>query len=349
MSDGHEPEEKGGPAEIRDRNKRVRAEAAERRAQRRRELEAAQSVGLDATERVDDLFTRAVDSTWKWLKHRFRTLLWGAVGLLVALTVWWYVDAHSDVRGQLASDDLSKAVVAEQATLGNPADDRRVTDGGFILPGRIVETDALRLEGALAAFKKAEAEAATPALATLARLGVAGVYFEQRKFSEARAEYEAVSKSPLAEVDEDVRGRALEGAGLSAEDAGELPAALATFEALGALEAPRFKQLALLDRARVLALQGKTEESKTLLTELRTLLGPPTLGGDAGYVAEASRLVLAEVDPTATGGAIDPAALQDLIRQLQAAQAKEAPAPAPPAPPEAPVAPTPGAGGGANP
>ena len=76
---------KADPEVIRDRNKRVREEAAARR-RSKREAEtrrAAPARNLDATEIVDDALARWTHVTSTWLKRHLNTLQWVVLALIV--------------------------------------------------------------------------------------------------------------------------------------------------------------------------------------------------------------------------------------------------------------------------
>jgi len=83
-----------------------------------------------------------------------------------------------------------------------------------------------------------------------------------------------------APADDSLRFVALENLGLVAEQKGDLPGALQAYQRL-AKEAPPYADRADLDQARVLALQGKAEEAKQLLTKFEENHPKSLLGREA--------------------------------------------------------------------
>lgn len=307
--------------EIRDRNRRLRAEAAERRSKRRDELDEAQNLGLDAGEQAQDVLARSTDSAWKWIKGNFKVLQWVLLAIVASLVIWWVVDARATITGQETSDTLAEGLRAQQSVVGDPANPAEPIQG-LKDPRRAFEDVAAAQATALEAYASVQTLESGSHLATLSELGVAGVLYDQGKYVEARTKYEAVGESPLAARDVDVRGRALEGAGLASEGAGELDAALAAFRKMGEVDAPRFKQMALLHESRVLAAQGKDEEAMKVAKELQGALVRDrkiALLSDRGYLASASKLQLSLLDPNQDES--------ELLRMILAAQQPKLPVP----------------------
>src|SRR5690606_11774787 len=91
----------------------------------------------------------------------------------------------------------------------------------------------------------------TPELALMAKLGEANALFDQEKYSEARKAYEAASNHPQAKLNEQVKGRALEGIGFTWEAEKKYPEALKAYAALAQLETGNFKKLSIYHQARV--------------------------------------------------------------------------------------------------
>ena len=316
-------DEKDAPEreDIRDRNRRLRAEAASRRAKRRDELDEAQNLGLDAGEQAQDVLARGTDSAWKWIKQNHKVLQWVIVAVIAALLAWWVVDARTIISGQETSDTLAAGLRAQQSVVGDPAEPAQPVPG--IEDPRQAFADVTQGQTmALEAYRDVQKMDPGSPMATLSELGVAGVLYDQGKYTDARAKYEGVGESALAQTDVDVRGRALEGAGLSSEAAGELDAALAAFQKMGQVEAPRFKQMALLHETRVLAAQGKDEEATKVAKELQLALVRDRKFGlltDRGYLASANKLQLTLLDPNRDEG--------ELLRMLLAEQQANLPKP----------------------
>ncbi len=314
-------DEKDAKEDIKDRNRRLRAEAAERRAKRRDELDEAQNLGLDAGEQAQDVLARSTDSAWKWIKQNHKSLQWLLLVVVAALVIWWVVDARTTIAGQETSDALAAGLRAEQSVVGDPAKPAQPVPG--IEDPRLAFEKVIQGQTqALEAYREVQNLDPGSELADLSELGVAGVLYDQGKYTDARARYEAAGESPLAQRDIDVRGRALEGAGLSSEAAGELDAALAAFQKMGQVDAPRFQQMALLHEARVLAAQGKDEEATKVSEELQLALVKDRkfeLLSDRGYLASSAKLQLSVLDPNRDEG--------ELLRMILAEQQPKVPTP----------------------
>jgi hypothetical protein len=329
--------------DIRDRNRRLRAEAASRRAKRRDELDEAQNLGLDAGEQAQDVLARSTDSAWKWIKSNFKVLQWVLLAVFAALVAWWASDSLSTVAGRETSDTFAAGLRAEQSIVGDPAAPAEPIPG-IADPRQAVEDIANAQTQALEAYAQVEKMEPGSPLATLSELGVAGVLYDQAKYTDARAKYEAVGESPLALSDIDVRGRALEGAGLASEGAGELDAALAAFRKMGEVPAPRFQQMALLHETRILRAQGKTEEATEVAKKLQLALVKDRKFGllsDGSYLVSANKLQLSLLDPNRDEGELLRMILAEAQPKLPKPELKEG-VPEAPAPKEAaPEAPAP--------
>jgi tetratricopeptide (TPR) repeat protein len=184
----------------------------------------------------------------------------------------------------------------------------------------------------------------------VARLGLAGILFDQKKWDEALSHYRAVRSSEIAKVDPDVLGRAIEGTGLCLEAKGDRAGALTAFRELTNQEvAPWLSTLGLYHQARLLLADGNKEKAKELANKAKERLEKETkdtaAGASArsGYLAETLKLLLARIEPAKETLAPnieqvlqqDPEKLQKLIDDLK----KQAP-------PATPSAPAPSAPGG---
>jgi len=274
------PAPEGGDAQPAPNRQARRTSAAQARARRKRERDAASAVGLDAAEMVDDALVRFTDKASRLARRHSNVLQW-VFGISVIGWLGWQVYSwrQGNVNAE-RSDALIAAVTLEHGKTGDPSEQGKPNANGIIDPTPIFETDVKRLQAAADEFgKAAEISPSSPA-AAFARLGQAGVLLEQGKAEEARAAFEQVSAMAGARDSIEVRGSALEGRALSLEAKGDLPGALAAFEELGGV--PSFESRALFQQARIKHLQGDDTASKALLNKLFKNLGPPkaaTLGG----------------------------------------------------------------------
>jgi len=348
-------EDDSGPArgvdQIRDRNARLRAQAAEeRRAKREQEKSAvAVPMGLDASERMDDIFVRTTHAAAKWLGSNFRWLQWVVIGGVAIAFGVQGSRYFSKSKAAKSSDSLAIGLDAEGATVRPASTDGSKSDNpelDQLDPRPVYESEEARLLAAEQGYRKAIASYDKTGASWLARLGLAGVLYDQQKWDGALEQYRAVRASELAKQDPDVLGRCLEGIGLSLEGKDDKDAALQAYQELTNQEgAPSLGTLGLFHQARVLLAKGNKEKAKELATKAKERLdkeaqsgkdkadGPPKR---PGFLSESVKMLLARIDPTAAqtrniGDVLrdDPDKLQRMIEGLK----HQAPAPAPESPP----------------
>jgi tetratricopeptide (TPR) repeat protein len=288
--------EAGGTEDIRDKNQRLRDKAAARRREKR-EREAAVARGLDAGEMVDDALARATHGATSFLRRHFNIVQWvivlGVAGG-IGYQIWAWRHGKNVAK---ASDALYAGVEAELGRVGaeEPADPLT----GLADPTRVFATDEARLSEAAKKYEEAATLRKGSGTAILAKLGLAGVLYDQGKYDEAIAAYEDVKASDLAKHDADVRLRAAEGVGLAREAKGDLDGALKAFKELENADVVGFKGLGLLHAARVHYVKGDKTKAKELAKaaqEQTTKEKSPYQ--TAGYLDSASRELLAAIDPS---------------------------------------------------
>lgn len=357
------------PETIRDRNARVRAEAAEkRRARREREQGGSPRRNLDASEVVDDALARSTHAAAGFLTKHFNKVQWV---IMAGLAGWiaWEVYAWRHARTtEKATDELFKALAAEMGKVGSASttDDER---GGPEDARRSFATDDERLKAAKNEYVLASA-ASGSASAVLADLGAAGIAYDMGQYKEAQAAYEKVKQHPAYATDSDIKGRTLEGLAMTLEAQKQDDVALKVFRELANMDSANFAALGLYQQARMLKAQGKTEDALKLLDKagekLVTLKETPSV---IKYVGSQVVELLETIDPkkakdltqklmsaealkqmgqSAAGGA-DPTKvneqLQKLLQEMKEKQKGQpaplpgpvAPAPEAPAPTDAPV------------
>lgn len=327
--------------QIRDRNARLRAQAAEeRRAKREREkATVAIPVGLDASERMDDIFVRSTHAAAGWLRQNFKWLQWvviGGVALGIGTQAYRYVSKNKAAR---STDAFAVGLQAETGTV-RPADDAKSVNPELeqLDPRPVYDSAAARLAAAEQGYRKAMETHAKTGAAMLARLGLAGVLYDEQRWDEALEHYRAVRASELAKTDPDILGRSLEGIGLALEGKGDLEGALQAFRELTNQEgAPSLATLGLYHQGRVLAAQGQKDKAKEVLAKAKERLDKANQSESGkedearsrrpGYVAESVKMLLAKLDPASAksasarsiGDALrdDPAKLQRMLQDLQ--------------------------------
>ena len=358
------------PQAIKDRNRRIREEAAAKRRQKRAPVErrVAQARNLDTSEIVDDAMARSMHAAGQFLKQHINIVQWVVLAAVVggiAYQVYDYRHTRSMAR---AGDELERGVRAEHARVGEAADPGPDQYTGLVDTRPSYPSEEARLRAAESEYRKviAEGSATTSALATL---GLAGILFDQGKYKDAQAAYEKVKGSPLAKIDSDARGRSIEGIGLSLEASGQIDAAITAFRELENADIPGFTALGQYHQARLLAQKGQKNEAKALLEKALKKLSEKSddkalapAGGS--FLERQARELLSSIDPSAaprtTGapmdmdqmkslqmqlagpnGKIDPKKLEELLQKMGAGKAP-AGSPPVPAPQEAPPEDSPG-------
>jgi predicted negative regulator of RcsB-dependent stress response len=319
--------------EIRDRNKRLREEAAGRRRDRReQQAGAAQAQGLDASEMVDDALARATHNLLTFVKRNFQVIQWVVVIGIVGGIGWQIYSYRADKATRQHGDLLSEALRAETGRVAGESDSKTPAERGYLPEDTRpeFETEASRLETAAKGYREAIEKGSSEGAKLLARLGLASILFEQRKHDEARQEYESVKAHKLTNKHRELQGRALEGVGLSLEAKGDKDGALKAFRELENAAIPGFTPLALYHQARILHAQGKTAEAKPLATKAQEQLEKDAeLGVPGGYLTGATRELMASIDPsTAASGApqMTPEQIQRLRQQIEALSKAGSPA-----------------------
>jgi tetratricopeptide (TPR) repeat protein len=341
---------------IRDRNQRIREEAAAKRRRKRESEERHANVrgSLEAGEIVDDALARGTHAATGFLKAHFNKLQWVVV-LGIAGGIGYQIYAYRRDKAEAAqTDKLVAGIEAELARVGGSAEPDEMTGLMDTRPSFADQTARLA-----AAEKAYRAAVGTDTVGTLARFGLAGTLFDQGKFQEAQKEYQAVRMSELAATDADLRCRAIEGVGLSEEGQGRTEQALAAFVELGKSDVVGFGPLGLYHQARLANQKGERDKAKELaksaLEKLEKAKGSDktlSVGEPDGFTESAIRDLLASIDPSAAarpaspsltpeqiqklteqagdGDGIDREKLDKLLKELQM---KQVPAPAPSAAP----------------
>jgi tetratricopeptide (TPR) repeat protein len=311
-------EEKGAEA-IRDKNRRIREEAAaKRRAKRDDEKKVARrpTLGqLEASEIVDDALARTTHAVTGWLRSHFTLVQWAVVAAFAGGIGWQvYVHHRDKVRGR-TTDDLVTGIDQERARVGDaPSEQDPMTGLADTRPTHKSEEE--RLRAAEAAYRKvSEGDNARG----LARLGLAGVLFDQGKHKEALAEYKAVKETKLAQDDADVRARVIEGIGLAQEALKDVAGAKKTFHELTNQDSAQFGALGLYHQARLEQMEGASDKAKEHLKAALKKLSDAKV--KQVYVEQVARELLASIDPTA----LPPPSLESLSaeqrEQLKALEA----------------------------
>jgi tetratricopeptide (TPR) repeat protein len=308
-------------AAVEENNRRARrARAAQRRQQKGRPRPGSALEALDASERVDDVLTRGTDRLARWAQDHFNIVQWLVVA---AIAGWVGFQIYSWRSGKTAAKVgalLAEAVAADYGRIGAADDDDIKRDSRGDVDARpAFPTDADRIKAATDAYQTVATDRAGTPAAGLAKLGLAGLLYDQGKYDDAKKLYEDVANSDLAKTDGESKGRALEGIGLCLEGKGDLPGAEKAFTAFDNAEVPGFHDLAVYDLARVLHAKGDDDGAKGRLVKVVEKLSkePTPPGGAPSYLATASRELLQEIDPKAVPPPSSDEALQRALQEFQ--------------------------------
>ncbi len=311
--------------DIKDRNQRLRAEAAARRRKLREdERSSAAAEGLAAGERVDDALVRTADAGAKFLRDNFVWLQWVIIAGIAAGMGFLIYEYRKGVAGEKQGAKLASILSAEfgRITSTDPVTpaDRRLVD-----PRKEYESETARAEKAAGAWGELKG-AKAPELRLSASLGRAGSLYDLGKFDEARKAYQAVADDAASKLLPQVRGRALEGVGFTYESEQKYEDAKKAFEKLASVETKEFNNLQKFHVARVELLLGNRDKAKEILTELDTKLaegaGPQ---GPTDYIGAAVRDLLKTVDPKKAQEeqqALSAQQMQEFMKQFEAMQKK---------------------------
>jgi tetratricopeptide (TPR) repeat protein len=349
---------------VKDRNQRIREEAAARRRGKREEerRRAAPARNLDASEIVDDALARGTHNLAQLLKKHFNKIQWAAAVIIVGgIGYKVYTVRAKRVVGD-NSDKLVAAIGAERGRIGQ-GESSPNSPTGINDARKHFASDEARLKAAAEAYQRASEAGGNSG--TLARLGQAGILFDQAKYQEALKAYQDVRDSKLATKDQDVKARAIEGVGLSQEALGQIEPALKAFRELENSGITGFGPLGQFHQARLLRAKGENDKAKELVQKALKKLDEKAKerapGMPPSYLQTAARELLSMLDPQAAAATssiknidpavfdklgkepgdqgVDAAKLQELLKQVQEAATGSPETPAPPEQQQAPAPP----------
>jgi len=315
------------PGPSRDRNRRLREEIAGGR----RTKDGARAIparNLEAGEIVDDALARTSQAAGEWLKKNANVVQWVVIVCVVGWVGYAIYGYRANRAAEQASAKLSTAIRAEGARIGTD-DTKPDPQTGLVETRPAFATEELRLKAAEQQYR-AIADGGSTAAATFAKLGLASVLYDQGKFADAKAAYQAVKDSKLASQDPGVKGRALEGVGISLEASGDKDGALKAFGELSNIDALGFNALGAYHQARLAYAAGNLEKAKEYLKDaqkrLDTLAGvtdskdakdkKPLGGGSSGYLQQSVRDLQRHVDPSAIPAASPNTLTAEQIQEL---------------------------------
>jgi tetratricopeptide (TPR) repeat protein len=304
VSDDQDPSDAGTEARqstraIKDRNQRIREEAAQKRRGRREgeSRRAAVQRNLDAGELVDDALARGTHAATGFLKKHLNLIQWVVVVGIAGGIGWQIYAARKQKNEAKQTDTLVAGITKEFGRVGEEADVGPDPMTGIGDPRPHFPDDGARLKAAEDAYRAATG---SETIRTLAQLGLAGAAFDAGKYKESLAAYQAVRASSLAKTDSDVRHRALEGIGLAQEALGAKDAARKAFHELGNSDDVVFAALGLYHEGRVAFAAGERDPAKALLKKaIEKVTKPESADAPPSFVDQMARELLGRIDPSA--------------------------------------------------
>jgi hypothetical protein len=302
---------------------------------------------------ADPLLERAARAR-TWIRDHRQTF-----GGLVAIGVlgvggffgWMY---WQDQRNNDASALLAQGLAIEHGHISDKTEDEDDDDSSkakTLYP--TFKSAAERRDAAVAKYRSVESKYAGTGAAILARLAEGSLLLDAGDAKGALSAYDEVQKSPLAQADAEVRGRAIEGRGFAEEllaqtdetgAAAHRDAAIAAYHELEAVDLKGFRELGKYHEARVLVAKGDKSQAIELLKGVHQVVSEPGETHPFSYLEFVVEDRLRELDPTALppkappmkpGAGVPPGTdnpqVQEMLRQLreQAEQKGRAPVPAP--------------------
>lgn len=316
------------PEAIKERSKRLRDQAARKRAKKRkpkgRPVAAAEE--LATAERLDDVLSRSAHATTKFVQRNLGWLQWvfvfgaaGSIGYLI-------YEHRTELTKEKAGDALMTAVAAQQGNVTGQVE-WRAPDGNLVDPRQEFASDEERLKAAEERYRSALGEPSNDGSRLYAHLGLAGVLFDQGRYAGARAEYENAKNSSLADKMPEAKGRALEGLALSFEAEGKRDQALSALTELEKVDG--FRDTARYQRARLWHAQGESQKALEELKKLQDdLMKSEPLGARPSFLQLSVMELIRSIDPNAAPPdrgtqSITPEQLQELQRQFEEMQRQQ--------------------------
>jgi tetratricopeptide (TPR) repeat protein len=196
-----------------------------------------------------------------------------------------------------ATDSLFKALSAEMGKVGSEEPDTGEDRGTPTDTRRAFASDEERLRAAKSEYELASTTTGDPT-SVLADLGAAGVAYDLGQYKDAEAAFEKVRRHSAFASDADIKGRTLEGLGMSLEAQKNDEGALKIFRELANMDGASFSALGLYHQARILKGQGKSDDALKLLekagSKLESLKETP---GAIKYLGGSLMELMESIDP----------------------------------------------------
>lgn len=299
-------------------------ETAGSRLAAKRAAKAAKKAASRGTSNPAEEVAKGVREANAWVEAHGRKV-WIGLGAGVAVAVAALgIASLQDGKGREAGALLRTAVTTNQGIIVAPEE---TPPEDPILPTftSVKERD----EKALSQYREVQKQYPSSAAAGYAALGEANMQLGLGKFAEAGAIFDKL-RGAASDKDDYLRFRALEGAGYALEGQQKYAEAAERFEALSKLKSGAYRKVGDYQRARMLVLQGKRDEAKSLLEALDKASAEKPADAEAitptegsfEFATTAAQTLLTELggQPTQSGGGggISQSVLDSLRRQLGA-------------------------------
>jgi hypothetical protein len=242
----------------------------------------------------------------KWVKKNQKSVGWLVAAAAIGAIGFAGYTYFQHKRENDASATLAAAVADQRGRIGDPAKEDEDPDRPKD-PTPIFKTADERRDSALGKYREVESKFAGTGAAYLARLSEAGLLLDKQDADGALTAYNEVLGTPLAQADNEVKGRALEGAGFAYELKASKGAdadksrddAIKKFHELENLDVLGFKELGMYHQARVYETKGDKDRAKELLKSLHERLSKPGEGHAFPMLEQLAEDRLRALDPSA--------------------------------------------------
>lgn len=243
----------------------------------------------------DALYQRTM-TLGEWISKNAKqvAVLAGAAAVIGAGVFGYF--AYQSSRNTSASKILVEANAAQNGRIGAAA---KQDDGPADLRPEFASAEA-RDDAALSKYRQVAADYKGTGPAILARLAEGSLLLDKKDADGARAAFVEVKDSALAQVDTEIRGRALEGLGFAYELQGNLDEAAKTYRDLeNNVDVRGFKELALYHQARVAEAKGDKDKAVELYKTAFSRVSDEMNKAPFPYLREAVEDRLRGLDPSA--------------------------------------------------
>jgi tetratricopeptide (TPR) repeat protein len=289
----------------------------------KRAAKAAKKAASRGTTNPVEEVAKTVRVVNAWIDDHGKKVWYGLAGVAVLVVIGLAVNVYRDSRDRDAGEIL-RGAISTSAGVIVPPDETPPEDPLFPTFSSVKERD----EKALAQFRDVQKKFPSSRAARYALLGEANALIELGKPVEAAAAFNKLLQDDEAGDDNYLRFRGLEGAGYALEGQQKYEDARKRFAELSKLRSGAYRTLGDYHQARMLVLEGKRAEARTLLEAASKAAADKPAEQEEHFesVAEASSTLLSELGgtpaekPGGKGTGISQNVMDALRRQLATQQ-----------------------------